>query len=213
MDQIRHKSKVVPLGVNLKRFDPFRLQPEGPATLLWNHRWEYDKNPEDFFRSLFRLKDANINFRLIVLGEGFRKIPTIFKHVPEALAEQILHFGFAKDFETYAQHLWSSDIIPVTSKQDFFGISAVEAIYCNCFPLLPNRLAFPAHIPSEKHSTHLYQDSEDLQQKLKHAIQNIETIRSETYQHFVSRYDWRNLSTTYDEAFEQLIAESNRLHQ
>ncbi len=202
VNQIGNKSKVMPLGVDLFRFDNLKVPSMGPATLLWNHRWEQDKNPELFFKVLFRLAAEKIDFRLIVAGESFRKNPSIFAEAKKRLAKQIIHFGYVDNFSEYAKLLWKADIVPVTSNQDFFGVSAVEAIYCNCFPLLPNRLAFPGHIPEEVRTIHLYENEEDLYHKLKQAIQSIAEIRAHSYQHFVSRYDWRNLSTVYDEAFD-----------
>ena len=140
----------------------------------------------------------------MVLGEQFRKSPSIFEEARIILKKQILHFGFADNRKEYANLLWQSDLIPVSSNQDFFGISTVEAIYCNCFPILPNRLAFPEHIPRELSTQHLYNSEEEFYQKLKSAVQNIDQIRKGDYQHFVSRYDWCNLSPTYDLAFEKL---------
>ena len=66
--------------------------------------------------------------------------------------------GFVDSFEEYARLLHLADILPVTSQQDFFGGSVVEAIYCNCHPILPNRLAYTDHIPSALHDIHLYHD-------------------------------------------------------
>ena len=50
--------------------------------ILWSHRWEHDKNPEDFFESLFKLDEIGINFRLHVIGEQFTDIPGIDKKIP-----------------------------------------------------------------------------------------------------------------------------------
>ena len=54
---IKQKSSVLPLGINLKPFDKFnRTTKNEIPVLLWNHRWEYDKNPEDFYDALCFLK-------------------------------------------------------------------------------------------------------------------------------------------------------------
>ena len=29
--------------------------------ILWNHRWEYDKNPTDFFKVLYKMQEKNLN--------------------------------------------------------------------------------------------------------------------------------------------------------
>lgn len=54
VELIAHKSEVLPLGMDLSRFDKFRniRAEDTPPVLLWNHRWEYDKNP-DLFLSLY----------------------------------------------------------------------------------------------------------------------------------------------------------------
>ena len=46
--------------------------------IVWNHRWEYDKQPEVFFDALLRLKNAGYSFKLHVLGQSFRKVPACF---------------------------------------------------------------------------------------------------------------------------------------
>ncbi len=199
--RIEQKSAVLPLGLDLQSLD-IDLLPEKPeaAVLLWNHRWEYDKDPETFFRLLFRLHEEAIPFYLIVLGESFQNRPAIFEEARRRLATRILHFGYADSRETYARLLWQADILPVTSRQDFFGGSSVEAIYCNCYPLLPRRLAFPAHVPEADRGEHLYDTDEELYRKLKLAIKKITSIRRQGgYRHFVAHYDWRRMAGVYDE--------------
>ena len=61
----------------------------------------------------------------------------------QILETNIVHFGFCESFSEYAQWLWKADILPVTSNQDFFGISIIEASYCETYPLLPERLSYP----------------------------------------------------------------------
>ncbi|MCB9267604.1 MAG: DUF3524 domain-containing protein, partial [Lewinellaceae bacterium] len=206
IEEIREKSEVLPLGLHLQELG-LSEKPEKAreATLLWNHRWEYDKAPEVFFRTLFRLKEEGVPFRLIVLGRSYRKAPEIFEAARHRLKEEILHFGYAKSRAEYARLLWQADILPVTSRQDFFGGSVAEAIFCNCYPLLPNRLAYPEHIPEEKHAVHLYENEEELYSKLRDAVLRIGAIRERAaFRDFVARYDWSILVADYDKAFGQL---------
>ena len=44
--------------------------------------------------------------------------------------------GLCQVKKEYAKWLWKADIIPVTSNQEFFGASVMEAIYCNTWPIL-----------------------------------------------------------------------------
>lgn len=211
VETIRKKSSVLPLGLDLKRLDQFRPSKNkgGSACqyplILWNHRWEYDKNPEDFFKALNILKDRGLNFKVALLGENFRKSPKEFAEAKKQLGERIVQYGYAKDFSDYAAWLWKSDIIPVTSNQDFFGGSVVEAMYCNCFPILPKRLAYPEHIPEKEHENFFYSDFNDLVNRLESAIKNIPGIRRQRISHFIDHYDWNKLAPLYDKAMNTII--------
>jgi glycosyltransferase involved in cell wall biosynthesis len=206
IDQIQSKSSVLPLGLDLQNLNlNLRNKPTGPAVLLWNHRWEYDKNPLLFFKILERLQQSGVAFKLIVLGKSYAKQPAVFSTVEAQFSDELIHFGYAKDLDTYRQLLWQADILPVSSNQDFFGISVVEAIFCNCFPILPNRLAYPAHIPESRHPDHLYDSEESFFQQLKTAIHQVDQLRDRNIRSYVDRYDWKNMISVYDAKFEALI--------
>jgi glycosyltransferase involved in cell wall biosynthesis len=198
------RSRSLPLGMHLKAFNDYSSSSNEVPVVLWNHRWEYDKNPEGFFQTLFQLKEEGYAFKLIVVGASFSHQPPIFEKAHKVLADQIIHWGYVDRKATYAQLLWKADILPVTSHQDFFGGSVVEAIYCNCYPLLPNRLAYPMHIPQEKSSLHLYDTEEELLHKMRALLGHYpDSVRLNTYQHFVAQYDWSILAPVYDEVMEQ----------
>jgi glycosyltransferase involved in cell wall biosynthesis len=183
---------------------PFALDSEAPV-ILWNHRWEYDKDPELFFHTLFELSQAGQDFKLVVLGEAFRNSPPVFGEAREQLADHMLHFGYARDRHTYARWLQTADLLPVTSKQDFFGGSVVEAIYAGCYPLLPDRLAFPEHIPADRRPAHLYQKDEELLPSLLAVVPQIKKQKhNRSYRNFVAHYDWCILAGDYDQRLEQL---------
>lgn len=202
---LQAKSHCLHLGMDLQAFDPFR-PPEplqnSPPVILWNHRWEYDKNPEDFFTLLFALADEGIDFKLVVLGEGFGKQPAIFTQAQEKLRDRILHWGFAQTFEEYASWLWKADILPVTSRQDFFGGSVVEAMYCGCYPLLPNRLAYPEHLPDKWKKQFLYDGQNDLVKRLRSLLHSPFTLPP-LAQH-TGRYNWKQMAPAYDVEFRNL---------
>ena len=91
--------------------------------------------------------------------------------------------------------LWSSDILPVTSNQDFFGGSIVEAMYCNVAPLLPNRLAYPEHVDQE----HLYAQGEFMNR-----LRSLITNRSQFDGSYLLKYDWTKVIKEYDDRLIQL---------
>jgi len=201
VNQIQAKSKVLHLGLDLSRFDISQKKNDGPPLILWNHRWEYDKNPEDFFKPIFRLNEEGVDFQLAILGENFKTTPSIFDEAKIKLSNKIIHFGYCESFDDYAKWLWKADILPVTSIQDFFGISIMEAIYCNTLPLLPERLTYPELLPVQLHQNHIYTNETDLYEKLKSAIQKISEVRKMEFSPIAKKYSWANMAPIYDELF------------
>lgn len=202
VERIEKKSRVLPLGLDLKKFDLIPAPPKPQeAVLLWNHRWEFDKQPEPFFQALFRLKAGDIPFKLVLLGEAYAEQPPVFAEAIQRLGDAILHQGYTESFTEYAQYLRLADILPVTSQQDFFGGSVVEAMYCQTFPLVPDRLAYPEHIPADKKSTHVFKADQDLFPILKNrvtALENTRTIAT-SIPSYVEHYDWGALIDQYDQ--------------
>jgi glycosyltransferase involved in cell wall biosynthesis len=203
--EILGKSTVLPLGVDLSALDKYRVErdPGSPPLILWNHRWEYDKNPEDFFRALFTLTDEGLEFEVAVLGESFSKYPPVFDEARKRLGNRIVQSGYAEDFAEYARWLWRADILPVTSNHDFFGASVVQAIHCGCFPLLPDRLAFPEHLPGDLRERFLYSSTEDLITRLRALIVEHPVTADPALREFVGKYDWKNMAKIYDEKFSE----------
>ena len=196
---LQDRSSVLPLGLDLSRFDPYRIKKSNRIpVLLWNHRWEYDKNPDAFYQLLRKIRERKFAFQLVLLGESYAKSPSVFQKIQEEFSEELLHCGYAKDFATYARWLCRADILPVSSQQDFFGGSIVEAIYCGVYPILPFRLAYPEHIPTDLQADCFYQNESDFLDKTLLAMKRKSDDR---LQNFVGRYDWSNLALAYDQFF------------
>ena len=57
-DAIKQRAQVIEVGLDLAELDAHRPEErrerpaatQGPRRILWNHRWEFDKAPERFFR-------------------------------------------------------------------------------------------------------------------------------------------------------------------
>ena len=177
IEEIKYKSRVLYLGMDLSKFDDYQTKEKGSPLILWNHRWEYDKNPEPFFQCLYQLQKNDIMFEVVVLGENFHTAPNIFDRAKERLKKQIVHFDYCEDFSEYAKWLWKADIIPVTSNQDFFGGSVVEAIYCGTYPILPRRLTYPELLTERDYNSHFYDNDSELYNKVEKAILNIAETR------------------------------------
>jgi glycosyltransferase involved in cell wall biosynthesis len=203
IEALKNKSDVLHLGLELSKFDQFKnIKQNKIPIILWNHRWEYDKNPKDFFKALYKLVKSGREFEVVLLGENFSTVPIEFETAKQKLGNRIVHYGYAESFADYAQWLWKADILPVTSHHDFFGASVVEAVYCECVPLLPNRLSYPDLFPIEKHSNYFYKDEADLLQKLK----DIEDCKNRgPLQKSVDKFCWGNMAPIYDATMKALI--------
>ena len=129
----------------------------GP-TILWNHRWEHDKNPEGFFSALGRLADEGLPFRVAVCGKRFRSVPEVFATAKEALGSRVVHWGEVDGRSTYLELVGQADIALSTANHEFFGVAMLEAAHRGAFVLAPRRLAYPEHFAAE----HLYDDDEQL---------------------------------------------------
>ena len=140
--KLQAKSHRLPLGLNLHDFLPTQKdQSDEPPLVLWNHRWEQDKNPELFFEILIKLSEEGLKFRLAVLGESYARSPAIFSRAHFHLAAHVVHWGFVESRADYHTWLQKAQVLPVTSRHDFFGLSVVEAVAAGVWPLLPRSLA------------------------------------------------------------------------
>ncbi|MCB0515213.1 MAG: DUF3524 domain-containing protein [Chitinophagales bacterium] len=202
---LQSKSSVLAAGINIPpEFEDIPLPKSTKTTqnaplFMWNHRWEYDKNPEVFFQTLFSLKEKGIAFRLAVCGERNEKHqPPIFAIARKKLAEHIIHWGFLENENAYFELLKSADILLVTAQQDFFGISVVEAMYFDCIPLLPKRLAYCEHIPESYQPNLMYENDDEILPLLSQIFSNIDVYKKMPIRSWVEKYLWRNLVATYD---------------
>jgi glycosyltransferase involved in cell wall biosynthesis len=150
-EAVAAKSRVLYPGIDFSAIDeaPTPLEKADKPVIVWNHRWEHDKDPEAFFRSLFALSDAGADFGLIVLGEQFASCPEIFTAARERLSPHVLHFGYEPSRQAYARQLKRGDIVVSTARQEFFGMAVLEAVRAGCRPLVPDNLAYREIYPPD----------------------------------------------------------------
>jgi glycosyltransferase involved in cell wall biosynthesis len=204
INEISNKSSVLPIGIKMNDKVPLKTKNKIPI-ILWNHRWEHDKNPEDFFNILFQLKKDSISFKLNIIGENFKNSPEIFQTAKEKLKDEVINWGFIQSKEEYFKILSESDLLLVTSNHDFFGISIIEAISFGVFPLLPNRLAYPEHIPNELKKYCFYNNNEDVLIKLKEILNNKPTNYENLLSNHIQKYELNKVINDYDNFFNTII--------
>lgn len=209
-NDLMKKSEVLPIGMELQKTPQSTdsVYSGKEPLILWNHRWEFDKNPEDFFNALFILKKEGLTFKVCLLGEQYKNSPSIFEEAQRVLRKDIIKIGYVKGIE-YFDWLWAADLLPVTSRHDFFGISVMEAIYCGCYPLLPNRLTYPDLYQIENHPEIFYNDFPELVEKLKDAVSTFPYNKNHNYAELTFPFDWDQMVTVYDAKFTQLIKYEN----
>lgn len=190
---IRAKSIILPPPLDFNAIDAIGDVDNNDNTpvILWNHRWEHDKNPERFFTALFELAQQGTDFKLIVLGQSFRYQPPIFEEARQRLQERILHFGYAPSREEYSQWLHRADLVVSTANHEFFGLSVLEAVRAGCRPLLPARLAYPEIFPTE----YLYEERTFTKELTKGLLKK--RLNKEEAEKLTSSFSWPSLAKEY----------------
>ena len=141
---IREKSAILPVPLEQAWYAANTLTPaDAPLTIVWNHRWEYDKGPERLFAALMKLQQAGVDFRVHVIGQQFRDQPPVFAEMREQLAPHIASWGMIEGEEEYRRVLCKSHVVLSTALHEFQGLAVQEAVACGCVPLVPDRLAYP----------------------------------------------------------------------
>lgn len=206
--EIRERAVVLPPPVDVEPIDR-PAQRGGPVTILWPHRWEYDKNPEPFFAALLRLIDEEIPFQLVLVGEQFRTAPPVFESSWDRLRPHIVHVGYLPSREDYLATISRCDLVVSTAIQENFGIAVVEAILAGCRPLLPNRLAYPEIVPAEFHMSVLYESDEELLGRLRAVVMGtdelpagcLERLRAHMAGRYSAKYAVESIDRGLDAAF------------
>lgn len=208
LEQIQQKSRVIYPGVYLDRNpEIFQKMPKEPL-IIWNHRWEHDKNPQDFFSVLYRLNEENIPFQLAVLGESYRVIPSAFHEARKKLKSRIIHFGYAESVQEYKAILNQGNIIISTANQENFGISVIEAIGSGNFPLLPRRLSYSEIIPAQFQKYCLYKNKTDLIKKIKALISHYNSSLLSQIVEKNKSFGWPQMIKEYDTILDSVQKKS-----
>jgi glycosyltransferase involved in cell wall biosynthesis len=207
--QIREKSEVCPPGI--APLSPRRPRAPGPLRILWAARWEHDKNPEDFFAAVAKLKARQIPFRISVVGEQFREVPEIFAEARGLFADHIDRWGYQQERAGYEAALLDADVFVSTAVHEFFGLSAVEASLAGAYPLVPRRLAYPEIFASPKDDFFYDGTPENLADRLTDLAARLEhdgslSDATESLRNRLSRFEWPHLAPVLDQAVERMAA-------
>ena len=198
--QVARKSCVMPVPIPADCLKPANKQRSGPLQILWNHRWEHDKNPEEFFDVMRWLDRKGYDFIMNVCGEQYLEMPAIFKEVRIALKHRIGHWGFAPSRRDYLKILRASDVVVSTSRQEFFGVAMMEAVAAGCRPIVPDRLSYKELYPDECR----YKTKVQWRTLLSRMMHDPTGVRSEDSRHIAEKYNWVIWGKRYEELLREV---------
>jgi len=196
IEEVAVRSEVLPVGIDVSWIGQRPAQ-QGPPRIVWNHRWDHDKDPDTFADAVGQLIEANLKFELVLLGPRPPHPPPALTRIRDIAGSRIVHDGKAP-LDLYRQLLPSCDVVVSTALQEFFGVSVVEAIAAGSRPVLPDRLSYPWLIPDEYHDEVLYPDG-GLVDALMTAL--ADPIPPPGLQSALGRYSWDRLAPIYDRRF------------
>ena len=208
IDKIRGKAAVCHPGCQIPAHPhPLSQRTEAAPLIIWNHRWEHDKQPDAFFAALEKIEEKGIDFSLAVLGETYDTVPPVFETAKSRFASKIRHWGYAADKAAYHDWLARGGIVISTAIQENFGISVIEAIRFGCLPLLPNRLSYPEILPGFAHAACLYDSFDEMVEKLARMLTRpaaYEGLRS-SLSRAMAEYAWEKRITALDRELQRLV--------
>ena len=113
--------------------------------VLWNHRWEHDKGPEELLAIVTGLIERDVDFTMAMCGEVFVSVPETYNTIVDRLGDRLVHQGWI-EADGYRELLLGSSVVLSTALQEFFGVSVVEGIAAGAHPVLPDRLVYPERL-------------------------------------------------------------------
>ncbi|MBW2658804.1 MAG: DUF3524 domain-containing protein [Deltaproteobacteria bacterium] len=194
VEVLKGKSRILSPGIDFTGIDKIPVRSHNPVpVIVWNHRWEHDKNPDEFFSALTTLKDEGLDFRLIILGQSFQSVPDCFKKGQLEFKDKIIHWGFVSSYLDYIALLRRGDIVVSTSLHEFYGISVIEAVRAGCRPLLPGRLSYP-----ELFGNKFLYGEEGLAGSLKEAVLTHSRPNQKENKRLTDKFSWQALCLSYE---------------
>jgi glycosyltransferase involved in cell wall biosynthesis len=212
VERIEERSCVLPVPLNEDSFLEHRER-TGEFHITWNHRWEFDKNPQLLLDSMIKLDQAGVDFTLHVVGQQFRKMPKQFEQLKTQLGPKIGHWGYMESRSAYQTLLQQSDVVLSTALHDYQGIAVLEGAAAGAYPVVPDRLAYTELFPKEcryesfdKNVNQVENEAVSLAKALETLIKNKQAgVHIEKVD--VSHLEWSVLAENYRQIITQIAVE------
>lgn len=150
------ESLILPVPVNAPQAASKLASSNSLLSIVWNHRWEYDKGPKLLLEIVRKIASLRMPVQFHIVGESFRNTPSSFDQIKsillnhsERLSFDMGRFGYITNEVEYYQMLANCDVVLSTAEHDFQGLAIQEACLSGCSPLAPDRLVYPEYLRSE----------------------------------------------------------------
>lgn len=215
LDAVLDRCVVLPVGCELAALLAGERRSTAPPAggdaplVVWNQRWDHDKDPVAFLRVVRGLAREGVPFRLALAGENRRVDPQEFRAAIDELGPRVVHHEHV-DVDDYRALLLRGDVVLSTAVHEFFGVAPVEAMAAGCVPLLPDRLSYPELVPAPFHGAVLYRARPA--DRLRSVLTDLPAARARVdgLRSAMARWSWEALVPRYDEAIDRLAAEYGR---
>ncbi len=215
VEEVLGRCEVLPVGCDLsallegERRSTAPPAGDDPPLVVWNQRWDHDKDPVAFLRVVRGLAREGVGLRLALAGENRRIDPQEFRAAVDELGDRVVHQGHL-DVDAYRALLLRSDVVLSTAVHEFFGVAPVEAMAAGCVPLLPDRLSHPELVPPAFHDAVLYRARPA--DRLREVLVDLPAARArvEGLRDAMARFSWETLAPRYDATIDRLAAEYGR---
>lgn len=148
--RLRAKSQVLPVPIQPISCSSQSMETtkrcKNDGLILWNHRWEYDKQPEVFAEALNQLAERGVAFKLALLGARPQKEHPALQLIRKHHAQRIAIDDYP-DQAIYQHWLEQADIVVSTAAHEFQGLAMLEACSAGAIPLVPDHLCYPEIYP------------------------------------------------------------------
>lgn len=207
MGEIESRSTTLWPGVAVRALIGGRRVPNRRPVVLWNQRWDHDKNPRSVFGALAAAAEDGLDFDLVLAGRNQGHSENA-EWVRARLGDRILHEGWLSP-DDYRSWLLRSDVVVSAADHEFFGIAIVEAVAAGAVPVLPDRLSYPELIGPQWHDHALYPDG-DLRRRVGDVLADVDAARRriDGLRESMIRFDLARSVAAHDRALELLLDRS-----
>ena len=205
LERVRAQSAILWPGVDTAELISAPREQRHVPLVLWNQRWDHDKNPHAVFSALAAHARDGVPFELALAGEN-QGHSGLSEQLRDDLADRIVHEGWLET-DAYRALLTQADVVVSAADHEFFGIALVEAMAAGAVPVLPDRLSFPELVEPQWHDAALYPDGE-LRQRLGEVLADRDhwQNRLRGLRTSMRRFDTLAAAAAHDEAVDRLIA-------